>query len=99
MIKPFCPAYGTNQNVTATSSPATITINRSDDQLRIVNSGSVVAYIACYDSTGTANSAGTTDFPIFPGQASTITKSQLHDTLSYYCASSTTLSIMTGRGI
>ncbi len=95
----FCPAYGSNQNVTATSTPAIISINKNDNQIRIVNSGTVVAYIVAYDSTGTAETAGATHFPVFAGQACTITKSQEHNKLSYYCASSTTLSIMTGQGV
>lgn len=99
MQLPFSPHYGSNQNVTATSTPATITVNKDDNQIRILNTGSVIAYISCYNSAGTANAAGTSDFPVAPGMSSTITKSFSDDTVGYYCASSTTLSIMTGRGL
>lgn len=96
---PFCPQYGSNQNVTATSTPAVITINKDSDQIRIANSGSAAAYIAVYDSAGTALTAGVTMLPVFPNSYTTITKSLSHDRLSHYSATSTTLSIMTGRGI
>jgi hypothetical protein len=96
---PFCPNYSSNQNVTATSTPAIITINRNDNQIRVLNTGSAIAYIGAYDSTGTALVASATAFPVAPGQASTITKSLSHDKISYYSATSSTLSIMTGKGI
>ena len=99
MIKPFCPQYKSNQNVSATSPAAYITINRDSDQIRIVNSGSNVAYICTYDSAGTVQVAAATDFAIFPNQTSTISKSEYHDRLSYFSAAGATLSIMTGQGL
>lgn len=96
---PFAPSYGSNQNVTATSTPAAITINKSDAQMRIINDGAAAAYVVAYDSLGTAGTAGTTHLKVPAGDICTVTKSQSHDRLSYYCATTTTLSVMTGNGI
>ena len=100
MIKqPFMPAYGTNQVVAPAAAAATITINKDNRQVRIVNTGANIAYVQTFsnnDQPGT--NATTASFPIAAGQASTITKDTDHDRLSHISAAGTTLNIMTGDG-
>lgn len=87
---PFNPAYGSGQAVTSAAS-ATVTINKTDRQVCITNTGGAFAYV----STGASASAA--DYPIPPGAQAVITKGG-ETTLSHFCASSTTLHIMTGNG-
>jgi predicted dinucleotide-utilizing enzyme len=96
-IYPFCPAYGTNQAVTATDPAASAEISAQNKQVRVVNTGAAVAYVRTYPSSMTV-AATATDVPVPPSMAVTITKDEAHDRISYFCATSTTLQIMTGEG-
>ena len=95
--QPFNPAYGTTQQLTATSSSAQVTIDSRGrtKQVRILNTGSNIAYIRIGTGTVTATVA---DFPVAPNQASTITKFQDSDVLAYISAAGTTLEVTIGEG-
>ena len=94
---PFSPAYGSNQSVTAGDPAVTIAINAQNKNVRIINTGSAIAYVQTSPASD-IRIASATDFPIPPNDIATITKDETHDRLSYFCATSTTLQIMTGEG-
>jgi hypothetical protein len=88
---PFNPSYGTGQTVTAGAS-ASAAISGSDRQVCITNTGAAVAYVRCV-----AGNASAADYPIMPGAQVVITKGD-QAAIQHFCASSTTLHIMTGNG-
>lgn len=100
MIKqPFFPAYGTNQVVSPAAGSATITINKDNRQVRIVNTGANIAYVQTFSSQDQAGTTATTaDFAVPAGAMCTISKDTDHDQLAHISASGTTLNIMTGDG-
>src|SRR6187549_2783997 len=96
----FNPSYGTNQVLTAGSASLPATVNKDDDQVRIVNSGASKAYVRCYSSlTVPAPAATTADACVAAGQTSTFTKGQVNDRVAYISAGGTTLDLMTGNGV
>lgn len=91
---PFNPAYGSGQAVTANGTAAEKTnLNAGDQQVCVTNTGSDFAYVRALP-TGNASTA---DYPVPPGAQAIITKGA-GTRISYYCATSTTLHIMTGNG-
>jgi len=96
----FNPSYGTNQVLTAGAASLPATVNKDDDQVRIVNSGASKAYVRCYSSlTVPAPAATTADACVAAGQTSTFTKGQVNDRVAYISAGGTTLDLMTGNGV
>lgn len=98
IIQPFFPQYGSNQVLTASSSPQHTGINKDSKQLRVVNTGANKGYFRTYDSTGGAQAATAADCPVAAGAAITVTKSATHDSMAYFSATGTTLEAMTGEG-
>lgn len=101
IVKPFNPKWGSNQVVSATSPAALITIDGSNESVRVYNSGATnKGYVRIYraaDYAGiSAPVASAADYPIGPNMASVITKAVGDDTLSYFSAAGTTLEVMTG---
>lgn len=96
--QPFFPHYGTNQVITAASSAASVSLDKTNKQVRIYNSGAALAYVRLYDNTGGTQSATTADLPVGPGQVVVITKSEYQNALSHISATGTTLQVMTGEG-
>lgn len=88
---PFNPAYGSGQTVTSGASAA-VSINKGDQQVCITNTGGATAYVNAVGATASA-----ADYPIPAGAQVVISKGD-QGTLAHFCASSTTLHIMTGNG-
>lgn len=95
--QPFNPAYGSTLTVTPGAASANVAIDtrRESKNLRILNTGANIAYVRVGSGAQTATAA---DFPIAPGQASTITKDQDHDNLAHISPAGTTLVITRGEG-
>ena len=96
---PFSPGYGSNQVLTAAAVAADTAINASAAQMRIVNTGANIGYVRTYRSADGTQAATTADLPIPSGMATTVTKDQSHDRLSYISAAGTTLQVMAGQGL
>lgn len=99
--QPFMPAYGQGQAASATATSATININAANKQVRIVNTGTNIAFVRTFSSktvTSPAQAATAADMPIPPNMAVTITKDESHDQLAHISATGTTLQIITGEG-
>lgn len=100
---PFCPHYGQHQLLTAGAASLFIPISGNNEQVRIVNPGVNVAYVKVASTPVSGSVTATTaDFPVWPGQASIITK-QIGDSgvgmqLAYISALGTTLSVIPGNG-
>lgn len=97
MDHPFAPHQGTNQNVTTGAASASISLDKQDKCVRIVNTGATnPAYIRFGVGAQTATSA---DFVVLPGTAEILYKGDGIDTLAYLQHTGTTaLSICTGNG-
>lgn len=89
---PFKPSYGSGQTVTAGAS-AQVDISAVDEQVCITNTGSAVAHVRI----GTNPTATAADYPIQAGAQVVISKGS-EVKLASFCATSTTLHIMTGKG-
>lgn len=99
-LQPFSPHYGSNQVVTPAAGSATITIDGSDKQVRVVNTGAAKGYFRVFSITDTpAGIAATTaDCCVAPGADVIVTKPSGHDRLSHISATGTTFEVMTGEG-
>ena len=99
-FRPLGPHYGTTQQQTLAAATAVpLTISRSDQQLRVWNSGANTLYFCTYDSTGAARVASAADAFVPPNTIMTITKPQDHDKISLISTVGTTVEFMTGEGI
>lgn len=99
----FRPHYGTNQVVTASTTAASVSIDRFNKTVSLYNAGSNVVYVRTYNSEGgtITQTATNADCPIPPsgGGVRNIEKSLEHDKISYLAGATTsTLHIMTGEG-
>ncbi len=89
------PARGQNQKVTATTTSQSLTINRDNKSLRVVNAGAVVAYFVTWDSTRETGGRTCTaaDTPLGVAGSSSdslvITKPAEHDRIAYLADSTT----------
>lgn len=94
---PFMPAYGSGQSVTAGAS-ATASINQNDPQVCVTNTGGAIAYVRVGPASGLTATAA--DYPVLPGAQAIFTKGVTENdkTLAHFCATSTTLHVMTGNG-
>lgn len=96
---PFAPTYGSNQNATASTTPASITLNKGDTSVRILNIGAQTLYVRIGKSTNASLTVATTDLPVRSSSEIIIRKANDDDTLYYRSGSSTTdCSFMTGNG-
>jgi hypothetical protein len=91
---PFNPAYGSGQSVTA-GADSSVAVNQEDAQVCVTNTGGALAYVRVGSAAATA-----ADYPILPGCQAIISKGVTSNdkTLHHFCATSTTLHIMTGNG-
>ncbi len=94
-VSPFKPHYGTNQVVSPAVASASITLDKNDTSVRIINSGAAIGYFRLGLSPQTATAA---DCPVNIGQTIVVEKSMLSDTLAHISATGTTFQIMTGEG-
>lgn len=101
ILRPISPAYGSGQNVTATTTSATVSVNKDDDTLRIVNKDTTNGvYIRAYNSLSGTIAATAADYFVPAGIATIIYKDLSHDRLAILAAAGTpALNIMTGKGI
>lgn len=101
-MQPFQPLYGSNQVVTSAATSAVVGIpsGRGADCIRVVNTGTGLAYFRTFSSrdVGANSVASSADFPVPPGMASTVYTGQ-HDRLAHVAASGTTLQVMVGQGV
>lgn len=92
-VNQFSQRLGSNQVVTPAAASATVTINRQDNAVRLVNSGANI----CYVRIG-AGAATTADIPVRANSEILIRKSTEETSLSHISAAGTTLNIATGEG-
>lgn len=93
--EPFAPHYGTGQALTATSSSASTTIGKGDKTVKILNTGTGLAFFRIGVGTQVATSA---DCPIVAGTLTYVSKAQDDDTIGYISSAGSTLQIITGEG-
>lgn len=99
IIQPFFPAYGTGQQKAAAAASANAAINKDNRQVRVVNTGTNIAYVQTFSSVDQAGTlASVVDLAVPGGLAVTFSKDTKHDTLAYISALGTNLEIMTGDG-
>lgn len=97
-LRPFNPHFGTNQ-VVAVAASAALPIDKTDDQLQVVNTGAGLGYFRTYSSqTVPAPTATAADCPVAAGQNVLFTKGQEHDRIATFSAATTTFQVMTGCG-
>lgn len=91
----FQPRKGSNQKVTASTTPAAITIGLGNKSLRVANAGAQVGYFRTYRAAEGAENASSADTPVLPASAASSTlvieKPQDHDTVSYVSDTATTI--------
>lgn len=98
-IAPFQPKAGSNQILAATPASAIATLDRSNNQVRVLNSGAGKAYFRIFDSRATPGAVATTaDYPILPNASATVSKGLNQDSIAYVSVDGTTLEVMTGEG-
>lgn len=100
---PFAPKYGSGQTVNPAAASANSPIEATNNQVRVVNTGSNAGYFRTYnsvDAVGTPALAVATaaDVLVMPGMVTTITTPLTHDRIAYISAAGTTFNIMTGEG-
>ncbi len=97
MFRPFAPSYGTNQNLSATTTPQEINLLKGDKSVRIMNTGSQTLYVVIGQKQG--RQVATTDLLVRASTEIIISKAEDDIYLSYRSGSSTTTaSVMTGQG-
>jgi hypothetical protein len=86
--------------VTPAAASATITIDGSDKQVRIVNSGAAKGYFRTFSIALTPGGSEATvaDCPVAAGDSIIVTKQSGHDRLSHISSAGTTFEVMTGEG-
>ena len=95
VVSPFKPHYGTNQIVTPAAGAASISLDKNDTSVRIINSGANIGYFRLGLSPQTATTA---DCPVNAGQTIVVEKAMATDTLSHISSAGTTFQVMTGEG-
>lgn len=95
----FVPKYGSGIAVSPGASSAASVIDGDNWQVRIVNTGSNIAFVRTYSSKTSPEPVATAaDYAIPPGMASIVSKAWGHDKIAYLSPAGTTLQIMTGEG-
>lgn len=77
--KPFAPHFGTNKILACSATPGTTTIANHNETVRVLNTGTFVAYVRVGDgpqdvAVGSRPAVSTADMPIAAGQSSTFRK-------------------------
>lgn len=93
-LNQFRPRYGSNQVVTPAAASASITIDKDDTAVRLVNSGANICYVRVRNSAGAATTA---DLPIRAGSEIIVRKGGDDTILSHISATGTTLNVQTGE--
>lgn len=100
--QPFMPRRGSGQIVVIGAlgtGVLTVDAQACCKQVRIVNRGANLAYIALGNASVTASATSpNTDYEIEAGQVSLLTKNQDDTTLAYNSPAGTTLHVMVGEG-
>jgi hypothetical protein len=92
---PFKPHYGSNQVVTPGAASASVSIDKSDKSVRVVNTGANKGYFRIGAGAQTATVA---DCPVAAGASLVVEKGDGADTIAHISAAGTTFEIMTGEG-
>lgn len=95
--RPFCPSPGSNKKVSVSSTSGSTNIGMYANTVRIVNSGSKLAYVRF--GTGTITAADT-DSPILASSSVVFYKDFADDVVAYVTGGSdtTTLHFQCGNG-
>ena len=101
--QPFYPKYGSNQVLTSAAATASVDIDPVPKQLRVVNTGTGLAYFRTYSSqtvpqVASAANATIADMPIAAGATVTVSTGVLDDKFAHISALGTTLQIISGEG-
>jgi hypothetical protein len=96
--QPFSPKYGSNQVVTPAAASATINIDATCKNVRVVNSGAAKGYFRIFKTADGALTASVADFCVLPNMSSVVTKADGQDKLAHISATGTTFEVMTGEG-
>ena len=91
----FSQRVGSNQVVSPGIASASVTVNKEDKAVRLVNSGAGICYVRI--GTG-AQTATTADLPVRAGSEIIVRKATDQETVAYISAAGTTLNIATGEG-
>jgi hypothetical protein len=92
---PFNASRGTNQVVSPAAVSASISINKADTSVRLVNSGANICYVRIGEGVHTATTA---DIPVRSAESVIVGKGLGEGTVAYISAAGTTLNIQTGIG-
>ena len=100
----FSPAYGTGQTLTPGAASATVTIQRSMNQIRVLNTGAAIGYFRTFNSRAATDKpatgvATTADLGVAPGMSTTVSKDLSHDSMAFISATGTTFIIIQGEGV
>lgn len=95
VVNQFAQRRGSNQVVSATNTSASVTVNKEDKAVRLVNTGENVCYVRIGAGAQTATTA---DLPVRAGGEIIVRKATDQETVAYISAASTTLNIATGEG-
>ncbi len=91
---PFYPARGANQVVTPAAASASISLEKSAQAVRLVNSGANICYVRIGSG---AQTASISDIPVRAGESVVIGKADGEDTLAHISQTGTTLNVQTGQ--
>lgn len=93
----FNPAWGSGQNINATTTSTTVDIPTGTEQVRVINTGPSSVYLRI---SGTGVAATTADLLVLPNAIEVFTRFQDYGKLSAVCASGTAaVNVITGKGM
>lgn len=95
MNNQFSQRLGSNKVVTPGAASASVTVNKEDKAVRLVNSGAGICYVRIGTGTQTATTA---DLPVRANSEIIVRKATDQETVAYISAAGTTLNIATGEG-
>lgn len=95
VVNQFSQRRGSNLVVTPAATSASVTVNKEDKAVRLVNSGAGICYVRIGAGAQTATTA---DLPVRSGSEIIVRKATDQETVAYISAAGTTLNIATGEG-
>ena len=95
VVNQFAQRRRSNQVVTPGAASASVTVNKEDKAVRLVNSGANICYVRIGAGAQTATTA---DLPVRAGSEIIVRKATDQETVAYISAAGTTLNIATGEG-
>ncbi len=95
VVNQFAQRQSSNQVVTPGAASASVTVNKEDKAVRLVNSGANICYVRIGAGAQTATTA---DLPVRAGSEIIVRKATDQETVAYISAAGTTLNIATGEG-